>query len=244
MVVMAIAFFTMIFWPFDHLYRSFRIETAKAFWQMFISPFGEVKFRHFFLADVLTSAKPIFIDSVAVTCFCYNRLHKAPTDLSYCGKPQIAIGYVLSVIPYWWRFMQCIRRYQDSDDVKNLYNAAKYSTGIMSALLGIMMHTHTGDKGWYWAWFGMQLVSTIYSYAWDLYMDAGLLRCWTEGKFGLREKITYSPFFYYMFIVVNFCLRFVWLLTAILKDDASQHPFLFSPTWPTLCICFELYRRF
>jgi hypothetical protein len=244
MVLLSITFFLVLFWPFDHMYRDFRLETAKAFGQMSIAPFGEVKFRHFFLADVLTSAKPIFIDTVAMTCFCVNRLHKEPTDLSYCGKPQIAIGYVISVIPYWWRFWQCIRRYYDSNDVKNLYNACKYATGISSALLGIMMHTHPKVTGWYWAWFGMQLVSTIFSYAWDLYMDAGLLRCWGAESFALREKIVYHRFFYYMFIVVNFALRFVWLFTAILKNNATHYPFLFSPAWPTLCICFELYRRF
>lgn len=34
-----------------------------------VAPFGLVKFRHFFLADVITSAKLMFNDADAMVCF-------------------------------------------------------------------------------------------------------------------------------------------------------------------------------
>jgi hypothetical protein len=44
-------------------------------------------------------------------------------------------------------------------------------------------------------------------------MDWGLLRCEEEGKYGLRDKISYHPYFYYYAMVSDFILRFVWVIT-------------------------------
>ena len=41
--------------PFNHCYRLKRKEIWKAVFMVIISPFGQVKFRHFFLADIFTS---------------------------------------------------------------------------------------------------------------------------------------------------------------------------------------------
>lgn len=56
------------------------------------------------------------------------------------------------------------------------------------------------------------IVATLFSYSWDLYMDWGLLRSKERGKYMLRSKLTYPVYFYYYMIVSNFFLRFFWIL--------------------------------
>lgn len=57
------------------------------------------------------------------------------------------------------------------------------------------------------------LVSTLYSYSWDIKMDFGFLH---EGSnFPLREKLSYkNKFFYYFCMTINLFLRFLWVLTV------------------------------
>jgi len=43
-------------------------------------------------------------------------------------------------------------------------------------------------------------------------MDWGLCRTKEEGKYGLRDKINYHPYFYYYAIVSDFILRFFWIV--------------------------------
>lgn len=68
------------------------------------------------------------------------------------------------------------------------------------------------DHSLFWLYCLTNTLSTIYSCIWDYYMDWGLFRCFTKGKYGLREKISFSPNFYYRAIVINFILRFWWLV--------------------------------
>ena len=44
-------------------------------------------------------------------------------------------------------------------------------------------------------------------------MDWGLLRSSKQGFWGLRNKISYGPQFYYFAVFVNFFLRFFWLFS-------------------------------
>ena len=59
----------LMFNPFPMFYRTPRFEIVKVLWEILISPFGLVKFRHFFLADVITSARLMLSDSTAMVCF-------------------------------------------------------------------------------------------------------------------------------------------------------------------------------
>lgn len=58
----------------------------------------------------------------------------------------------------------------------------------------------------------INLVSTIYSYGWDLYMDWGLLRSHEPGKWYLRSKLLYPAWFYYFAAVTNLLMRFMWII--------------------------------
>ena len=54
-LICLLLFIFMCFQPFHLLFRRDRLSLAKTLGHIIISPFGLVRFRHFFLADVLTS---------------------------------------------------------------------------------------------------------------------------------------------------------------------------------------------
>mmetsp|Transcript_1170 Transcript_1170/g.802 ORF Transcript_1170/g.802 Transcript_1170/m.802 type:complete len:84 (+) Transcript_1170:2124-2375(+) len=54
-LVAVILFLLICFNPFHCFYRQARVQLVKTMGHIVISPFGKVRFRHFFFADVLTS---------------------------------------------------------------------------------------------------------------------------------------------------------------------------------------------
>ena len=48
-------FALLCFQPFHFLFKRGRVALALTLWNILISPFGLVRFRHFFLADIVTS---------------------------------------------------------------------------------------------------------------------------------------------------------------------------------------------
>ena len=65
----------------------------------------------------------------------------------------------------------------------------------------------------FWVFFAVHMIASSYSYAWDIYMDWGLLRSKDPKTYGLREKLNYPVWFYYYAIVSDFLLRFFWIVT-------------------------------
>ena len=92
----------------------------------------------------------------------------------------------------------------------HLINAGKYFSVILIQFANIFRHKIKGDLTLY-IFLAVSLLSTAYSYSWDLYMDWGLLRSKESGKLFLRPKILLPRWFYYYAIVSNFFLRFAWI---------------------------------
>lgn len=90
-------------------------------------------------------------------------------------------------------------------------NAGKYFSVILIQFANIFKHKLKGDTT-FWVFIGVSIFSSLYSYAWDLYMDWGLLRSREPGLKFLRPKIMLPQWFYYYAIVSNFFMRFAWIL--------------------------------
>lgn len=69
---------------------------------------------------------------------------------------------------------------------------------------------------------GFTVFATLYCAIWDYYMDWGLFRSRAKGTYGLRDQILYPAMFYYFAIVVNFILRFFWLLKIFTWSFESE----------------------
>ena len=117
----------------------------------------------------------------------------------------------MGFLPYWWRFLQCLNKRHYTKQNVHLINAGKYFSDLLIPLAALWYTSYDYNK-YFWIWFGIHMFASLYSYAWDIYMDWGLLRHFeNDEKKYLRKKIFYHPYFYYYAIVSDFILRFVWI---------------------------------
>mmetsp|Transcript_12399 Transcript_12399/g.9014 ORF Transcript_12399/g.9014 Transcript_12399/m.9014 type:complete len:149 (+) Transcript_12399:688-1134(+) len=146
----------------------------------------EVRFRHFFLADVLTSFGTPLKDLSYMSCFFFASYWKDSSEAT-CAY-LTGLNYFLSYLPYWFRFAQCLRKYRDSQVKAQLVNSGKYFMNLLSKLFSMLMAMGAVGNITYIV---VSSASTMYSYSWDIYMDWGLLRSRSKGTYMLREKILY-----------------------------------------------------
>ena len=183
-----IIFGIICFQPFHCLFRGGRVALAQTLWNIIISPFGLVRFRHFFLADIITSFVQPLRDLGFVGCFFIQGAWLESTAPTFDKCPSLE-NYLLSIsfLPYWFRLAQCFRRYHDCKLKVHLVNAGKYFCMILIQFANIFKHKLKGETTLA-IFIAISVISTLYAYSWDLYMDWGLLRSTERGKQLLRPK--------------------------------------------------------
>ena len=75
---------TILLMPFNMFYRHFRFELIYSFYQTIISPFGYVRFKDFFLGDILTSMTKPLIDVAFIQCYFFTDAWKNPMVSAKC----------------------------------------------------------------------------------------------------------------------------------------------------------------
>mmetsp|Transcript_6742 Transcript_6742/g.15765 ORF Transcript_6742/g.15765 Transcript_6742/m.15765 type:complete len:707 (-) Transcript_6742:165-2285(-) len=205
----------------------------KALLRISIAPFGsEVRFVDNYIADVLTSLA-VFLRDIDYTVQYYvsgaYNSTKSRDDMSdnfWVSAP------LITALPYWWRMQQCIRRFYDAGPghptrPAHLLNAGKYLTSLVAICLASLGDYTSLDFSQIstWgtgkiAWFILLCVGTIYAYAWDIFMDWGLVerippsdgpRKWFPYR--LRQNRIYPTPFYGWCAVSNLFGRLFWALT-------------------------------
>ena len=225
--------------PFHLFYFKIRWEIAKTLWHIMICPFGLVRFRHFFLADVLTSMVSSLQNTAIITCYFKTGSFETATtvdDLKSICPILYDYKIFMGFLPYWFRFLQCLHRYNETRLKAHLVNAGKYFSDLLVPLVGLpifLLKNPNPDpllvnevNAGLWLYLSMKMIATTYSLAWDIYMDWGLCRQNTPGhphRF-LRDKLSYGPKFYYWAIFADSFLRFWWIVplfavTAGKKDS-------------------------
>jgi len=223
--------------PCHIFYRQARIEIAKTLWNILISPFGKVRFRHFFMADVLTSMTHSLQDTAIIACYLKTgdfRTSKNVDDLAAVCPALYDYKIIWGFLPYWFRFGQCLHRYKESGLKANLVNAGKYFSDLLVPLVGLPIFLKSNSSldplmndevnTAFWVYIAIKTISATYSYAWDIYMDWGLLRQNAKGhpnRF-LRDKINYNPYFYYWSMFSDLLLRFWWIVPLFSVTKGSK----------------------
>jgi len=208
--------------PFHVFYLRSRKEMLRVLINIVASPFGIVKFKHFFLADIITSLVQPLKDFGMMICLftsgAWLNLESSSIDLDHTYLQdtkwlQIYI-FIVAFVPFWIRLMQCFRRYYETKLVVNLKNAGKYFTSILvqTGAIFFVLYSKNSDLAFY-CFIGINILSTLYSYYWDLYMDWGLLRSNEPGKRYLRSKMLYPVWFYYFAAVSNLVMRLMWIVS-------------------------------
>lgn len=233
-LLLPISFIVLCFLPFKVIYRGARFQLLKTLISCLGTPFTTVRFRHFFLADVSTSIIPPIQNTTAIYCYFASHDWKSGTAVDLKGQCLVAfkIHTFLSFVPFWLRFGQCLNKWNVDRIYEHLFNAFKYFCDLVVQFAAIFIISNTEEDPLmknevnraFWAYVGLKFWTESYSYAWDLYIDWGLLRQNTPGhphRF-LRDKIIYSPKFYYWCIFSDGVLRYFWTVSLFAACNGAK----------------------
>ncbi|OMO63715.1 hypothetical protein COLO4_32226 [Corchorus olitorius] len=208
--------------PFNILYRSSRFFFLTTLFHCICAPLYKVKFQDFFLADQLTSEVQAFRSLEYYICHYGWGDYKLRQNTCKTNHVFNTFYFIVAVIPYWSRLLQCIRnRFDDKRNPMHGYNGLKY----FATILAICSRTaYSLDKGTSWkilAW-TFSALAAIYGTYWDIVVDWGLLKRQSKNRW-LRDKLLVSyKSVYFGAMVLNVLLRFAWLQT-VLNLNLSLH---------------------
>jgi hypothetical protein len=110
--------------------------------------------------------------------------------------------------------MQCIRQGIDKKmffGTPFFFNMIKYVVTLMTAIFSYLYSY--GDAYSLPIWITFALISSIYSFTWDLKMDWDLLKR-NNKNFFLRKYLTFLPSRnYYIIASANLLMRLAWIMT-------------------------------
>ena len=82
---------------------------------------------------------------------------------------------IISCLPLFWRFAQCLRRYYYTRRTELLFNALKYTCGLTVVLFSSINGNFQQYEPGYWPasrilWICCFVGSTLYMFCWDVFM--------------------------------------------------------------------------
>ncbi|KAI8061568.1 EXS family-domain-containing protein, partial [Gongronella butleri] len=194
--------------PFNLFYFDARRWLGVALARIFLSYCFPVEFRDFFIADELNSLAYSFW--TLSYFFCAYSWHWTGLD-DHCRFSTSWLTPLLASLPPWWRLLQCLRRYKDSNERVHLINGAKYTSSILSTLVSGLKRINGGAWTVYLSIF-MSIISSVYTATWDVKMDWGLVQPQSQYLF-LRDELVFHRWVYYLAVPINTFLRFSWALS-------------------------------
>ncbi|KAI8011944.1 SPX and EXS domain-containing protein 1 [Camellia lanceoleosa] len=228
-VLLYAAVATLLLFPFDIFYLSSRYFLLRTLWRI-VFPLQAISFADFFLADILTSMAKVFSDLERSVC---RMVHQQVATIAWfeadsvCGSHSVAIPVVL-VLPYLFRFFQCLRQYKDTGEKTTLLNALKYSTAIPVIFVSALKYHALPDR---WMniyrplWLFSSVLNSLYSFYWDVTRDwdlSGFTRIFKFSKPHICSHLLHGQTWVYFWVIgSNLVLRCTWTykLSAHLRHN-------------------------
>ncbi|XP_023549615.1 phosphate transporter PHO1 homolog 9-like [Cucurbita pepo subsp. pepo] len=238
-LALLIALLFLIFCPFDILFRPSRFFLVRSAFHLVCAPLYKVSLQDFFLADQLTSQVQAFRSLQFYVC--YYGWGDFIRRSNKCFESRIfeAFYFVVAIIPYWIRTLQCLRRLVEEKDVEHVFNGLKY----FSTIVAIAMRTgHDLNMGMIWRILAAisSGIATISGTYWDIVQDWGLLQRNSKNPW-LRDKLLISnKNVYYVAIGLNILLRLAWMQSVLGFREA---PFIHRQALIAIVAVLEIIRR-
>ncbi|XP_015949415.1 phosphate transporter PHO1 [Arachis duranensis] len=213
--ILLLSFIALLICPFDFFYRPTRFCFLRVLRNIACSPFYKVLLVDFFMADQLTSQIPLLRHLETTSCHIFARIFRTHRPEScHSGRLYVELTYIVSFMPYYWRALQCTRRWFDDGDVNHLLNMGKYVSAMVAA--GARVTYSRQDNH---LWFAMVLVTsvvaTLYQLYWDFVKDWGLLNPNSKNPWLRDDLILKNKTIYYISMALNVVLRVAWVETIM-----------------------------
>ncbi|CAM8947589.1 unnamed protein product [Rhodiola kirilowii] len=214
-------FFTVLVSPFNIAYQSSRVRFLRVLRNILFSPFYKVVMIDFFMADQLCSQVPMLRNLEHVACYYITGSYKTQ-DFGYCMRtPHYRdLAYAVSFLPYYWRAMQCARRWFDEGQSSHLVNLGKYVSAMLAAGAKVAYEKEK-TIGWLYLVVIVSSGATVYQLYWDFVKDWGLLQPNSKNPWLRNELMLRQKFIYYFSMALNLVLRLAWLQTVLHSNFGS-----------------------
>ncbi|KFK41299.1 hypothetical protein AALP_AA2G112300 [Arabis alpina] len=213
--LLLLVFLLILICPLNIFYKSSRYRLISVIRNIILSPLYKVVMLDFFMADQLCSQVPMLRNLEYIACY-YITGSYATQDYGYCMRVKYYrdLAYAVSFLPYYWRAMQCARRWFDEGETSHLVNLGKYVSAMLAAGTKVAYEKER-SIGWLCLVVAMSSIATVYQLYWDFVRDWGLLQQnsnnpWLRNQLMLRQKSIY-----YFSMVLNLVLRLAWLQTVL-----------------------------
>ncbi|XP_057528617.1 phosphate transporter PHO1 homolog 1-like isoform X1 [Amaranthus tricolor] len=208
-------FLLVLFCPFNILYRSSRYRFLQVIRNIIFSPFYKVVMLDFFIADQLCSQVPLLRNLEYLACYYITGSYRTQ-DYGYCDRTTYYrdLAYAVSFLPYYWRAMQCARRWIDEGEITHLVNLGKYVSAMLAAGAKLAYEKEK-TTGYLFLVVALSSGATVYQLYWDYVMDWGLLQVHSKNPWLRNELMLRNKFIYYFSMVMNLILRLAWLQTVL-----------------------------
>eukprot|EP00250_Pteridium_aquilinum_P016536 c23147_g2_i1 orf=256-2580(+) len=205
-------FLLLLICPFNVCYRPSRYFVLTNLRHIVLAPFYKVVMADFFLGDQLTSQVYLFRNAEYVLCYSIFG-HFKEENIERCTGDNVnflIIAYLVSMVPYWWRFAQCIRRWIDERHGEHITNGAKYFSALVAAGIALTYNS-TRTTAWLAVFIVVSTLVAGFQLWWDLYKDWGLLRKDSKNYLLRDQLLLGNKNIYFASMGLNFILRFAWL---------------------------------
>ncbi|KAI8527591.1 hypothetical protein RHMOL_Rhmol12G0087200 [Rhododendron molle] len=213
--LLLLAFLLLLVCPFNIFYKSSRYRFLQVIRNIILSPLYKVVMLDFFMADQLCSQVPMLRNLEYVACYYITGSFKNQ-DYGYCmrTKNYRDLAYAVSFLPYYWRAMQCARRWFDEGQTSHLVNLGKYASAMLAAGAKVVYEKER-SVGWLCLVVAMSSGATVYQLYWDFVKDWGLLQFHSKNPWLRNELMLRQKFIYFFSMGLNLVLRLAWLQTVL-----------------------------
>ncbi|GMP58725.1 hypothetical protein CsSME_00022294 [Camellia sinensis var. sinensis] len=217
-----LVFFLLLLCPFNIFYKSSRYCFLRVIRNIILSPLYKVVMLDFFMADQLCSQVPMLRNLEYVACYYITGSYKTQ-DYGYCisNKNYRDLAYAVSFLPYYWRAMQCARRWFDEGQTSHLVNLGKYVSAMLAAGAKVAYEKEKESVGLLCLVVAMSSAATVYQLYWDFVKDWGLLQFHSKNPWLRNELMLRQKFIYFFSMGLNLVLRLAWLQTVLHSSFGS-----------------------
>jgi len=220
----------------------------KCILEIFKTPFVDVVFEHFFIADQLTSCGVVLLDIQYAFVYYGTRDFITFENTKFSSTRAFSrISLVIALIPYWLRFAQCVRRAIRTPHQKNIHmsNAVKYGLAIIATIFSYCYSFYSHKELWY-TWLILKIMSSLNGFVWDITQDWSIVKCSCDKQFPFVH-ITKTDRFSTgnaVAAVVNFFLRVAFVLNFFMFTNSTIYGASFNREMSVWFLSsLEIFRR-
>ncbi|KAL6525519.1 hypothetical protein OROHE_015826 [Orobanche hederae] len=185
-----LAFLLVLVCPFNIIYKSTGYCFISVIGSIVFSPLCKVVMMNSFMTVQLCSQ------------FQCLEIWKKSCVTTYPGATKLKIfttarelSYAVSFLPYFWKVMQCLRRWLEERQKIHLANLGKHVSTILAAVVKVV-YNKKKSPGWLCIVLVVSSAVTFFQLYWDFVIDWGLLWCnsknrWLGDELMLRKKFIY-----------------------------------------------------